>query len=317
MISVIIPLYNKAASVASTLDSVIRQTEHDFELIIVNDGSTDDSVLVVEQWINSIHEKGTDISVRLVNQPNSGVSSARNRGAQEAAGEYFAFLDADDIWDENYLAEQKRMIKAYPEAAMWATAFAIQNGDGVIDVPYDIKGYEGYIDDYLSMGHHSNIFFVCVCVVRRSAFDAVGGYDTRIAMGEDLDFSYRVALRYRMACNLAYCGLYYRQDAENRAMAGKRKPLDKCLAYYIEKFEEDMQRNASFAEFFGKYVASYLEPYYFEAKDIMCTKPLQYLPYDQLPFYMRWQYKMPFLFGKLIYVQLGLLKNIIRWIKQH
>ena len=95
MISVVIPLYNKEKQIAKTLQTVLNQTYQNFEIVIVNDGSTDGSVEEVLRI--------SDSRIRLVNQENGGVSAARNRGIDEAKGEYIAFLDADDLWDIDHL----------------------------------------------------------------------------------------------------------------------------------------------------------------------------------------------------------------------
>jgi len=91
MFSVVIPLYNKERSVKNTIESVLNQTFQDFEVIVVNDGSTDNSLEVVKSF--------NDERIRIINQKNSGVSSARNRGIKEAKYEWIAFLDADDLWE--------------------------------------------------------------------------------------------------------------------------------------------------------------------------------------------------------------------------
>src|SRR5690348_123134 len=101
-VSVIVPLYNKSAWIERCLDSIARQSYRDFEVIVVDDGSTDDSVTKVE--------KRVDGQVRLIRQANAGPGAARNRGVQEAQGELIAMLDADDAWDPSYLAESVRIL---------------------------------------------------------------------------------------------------------------------------------------------------------------------------------------------------------------
>lgn len=98
MISVVIPLYNKEKQIANTLHSVLRQTFQNFEIVVVNDGSTDNSVQEVE--------KVNDIRIRIVHQNNAGVSAARNKGIEEARYDIIAFLDADDEWKAEYLETQ-------------------------------------------------------------------------------------------------------------------------------------------------------------------------------------------------------------------
>src|SRR5690606_11857402 len=107
MFSIVIPLYNKEQSVTNTLQSVLNQTYTEFEVVIVNDGSTDNSVEKVEAF--------NDPRIRLIHQANAGVSAARNKGIEEAKFEWIAFLDADDLWMENHLSTLRNMIETYPE----------------------------------------------------------------------------------------------------------------------------------------------------------------------------------------------------------
>src|SRR5690554_2358538 len=106
MFSVVIPLYNKEKYISLTLKSVLNQSFKDFEILIVNDGSTDRSVEVVKKF--------DDSRIRLVDQPNAGVSAARNKGIKEAKFDWVAFLDADDRWDVEFLSEIANAIKKYP-----------------------------------------------------------------------------------------------------------------------------------------------------------------------------------------------------------
>ena len=108
--SVIIPLYNKAPYVRQALESIIAQTCKDWECIIVNDGSTDESLRVVEDYIRETMSDER-LAIRVISQKNAGVAAARNRGVKESKGQYVAFLDADDWWESNYLEEMSHLIE--------------------------------------------------------------------------------------------------------------------------------------------------------------------------------------------------------------
>ena len=112
MISVVIPLYNKEKQIKRTLQSVLTQTFQDFEIVIVNDGSTDNSTIEVE--------KIKDSRIRLIHQENAGVSAARNKGIEEAKYELIALLDADDEWKNKYLEVQYDLYKKYPKCDIFA-----------------------------------------------------------------------------------------------------------------------------------------------------------------------------------------------------
>ncbi|WP_277235150.1 glycosyltransferase family 2 protein [Phocaeicola salanitronis] len=114
MISVVIPLYNKVHTIANTLTTVMSQTYQDFEVVIVNDGSTDNGVEVIDRHFH-------DPRIRIINQENAGVSAARNKGVKEAKGDWIAFLDGDDEWHPEYLAIIQKTIIKYPNAGMICT----------------------------------------------------------------------------------------------------------------------------------------------------------------------------------------------------
>ena len=122
--SVIIPLYNKEAEVAATLRSALEQSLRPLEVIVVDDGSTDRSAEVVVSFRSPL--------IRLIRQPNAGVSAARNRAIAEARGEYVALLDADDRWRPGFLAEIAAMIERWPDCGLYATAFDIVSDEGLV-----------------------------------------------------------------------------------------------------------------------------------------------------------------------------------------
>lgn len=116
-VSVVIPVYNASKTINRCLSSVYGQTYKDYEVIIVNDGSTDSSQKLIEDLMES-----SSIPVKLINQENKGVSVARNIGIQEARGKYIAFLDSDDEWEKEKLEIQMKVIESFPEIALLGTA---------------------------------------------------------------------------------------------------------------------------------------------------------------------------------------------------
>ena len=142
MFSIVIPLYNKENSIQSTLKSILSQTYQKFEIVVVDDGSTDSSA---EKVLEIFDER-----IRLIRKENGGVCSARNRGIKEAKYDYIALLDADDTWDENYLNEQVKMINDYPNAKMWGINYAeMSNGELARYLPTGLsENFRGYVEDY-------------------------------------------------------------------------------------------------------------------------------------------------------------------------
>ncbi|MEG1622670.1 MAG: glycosyltransferase [Alistipes sp.] len=173
-ISVLIPLYNKAAEISATLHSVLAQTMQPIEIIVVDDGSTDDSVAVVEKIGSPL--------IRLIRQENQGVSSARNHAMAEAKGEWVALLDGDDQWTPNYLEEIHRLIDCYPNCGAYATAFCIDDGQKrtLGDTPKD----EGLVDFFTESLTHYVLIPSATTLNRHLALE-LGGFPEGMKLGED------------------------------------------------------------------------------------------------------------------------------------
>ena len=204
MISVIIPLYNKEAGVATALRSVLAQTYQDFEIVVVDDGSTDGSVAVVESF--------DDPRIRLIRQQNAGVSAARNRGIAEAKGEYVAFLDADDEWIPEFLKEICTLQTAFPNCKAQATNY-IFNSNGkksptiLRRIPF--KGERGVLTNYFEVAScsHPPVWTSAVCIERK-LLQEIGGFPVGIKSGEDLLTWACIAVRTQWAYSLKALSQY-------------------------------------------------------------------------------------------------------------
>ena len=314
-VSVVIPLYNKCESISKTIDSVLKQSFRNFELIIVNDGSTDNSVSVVESIIKS-DIQGAD-KIRLINKPNGGVSSARNRGIQEAKYDYIALIDGDDYWDKDCLKELVRMSKDFPDAGMWGVNYADVRGGKIY--PY-YQGFpdnfRGYVKDYFCTSH-GDVFWTSALMMRKDVVIRVGLFDERIRYSEDMDLWYRIILNAKVCFyNKVYA--YYNKDAENRA----EQDIDKHFniyqrwEYYIEKYNSYFECDPEFARFVGMRVAINIlsNNYYFgKEEDRKATDHIvRYLPLKNMPFKYTLIFKTPRWLGKILYkcsIKIKKLKN--------
>lgn len=196
MISVIIPLYNKEKYIARTLKSVLQQTYQDFEIVVVDDGSTDAGADVVKN-IN-------DSRIRLIVQQNSGVSAARNRGIQEANGEFVALLDADDEWKPEYLATQIMLVEQYPQCDVFATNYEFCDSKGNVTptiirkLPF--RSESGELTNYFEVASCSHPPICSISImVRKDAIQKIGGFPLGIKSGEDLLTWARLAVNYKVA----------------------------------------------------------------------------------------------------------------------
>lgn len=196
MISVIIPLYNKEKYIKSTIKSILSQKYQNFEIIIVDDGSTDNSLAEIERI--------EDDRIRLIHQSNAGVAAARNRGIAEARGEYVAFLDADDEWKEEYLEAQANMIQAFPSCSVFATNYLRKHPDDTythtIIRGLKFKDETGIMDNYFEVATLSQPpVWTSAVVIKKNALESISGFPVGIKSGEDLLTWARLASRYQIA----------------------------------------------------------------------------------------------------------------------
>lgn len=193
--SVIVPLYNKAHYILAALDSILAQTFQDFEIIVVDDASTDESKSLVQ---NLNHSK-----IRLIEHAqNKGLSASRNTGIKNSTGNYIALLDADDLWKINYLEKIHQLIHQFPEAKLFATGYEelYPNNISILPqtkLPSNFKS--GILDDFFELNLAQPVYCSISLCIHQSVFYDVGFYNESITFGEDVDFNIRTNLKYKVA----------------------------------------------------------------------------------------------------------------------
>lgn len=189
--SIIVPLYNKEPYVEKALRSILGQTFTDYELIVVNDGSKDNSLAVAQRVLEGV-DKAT-----IINQENTGVSTARNNGVAASTGEYICFLDADDWWEPTFLEEMDKFINDYPDAGLYALNYIYYKpGKTHIAINHP-TGYINYPKLYYENGDMP-IWTGAVCLPRVS-FGKYGGFPIRIKLGEDFLLWSKIAIENKVA----------------------------------------------------------------------------------------------------------------------
>lgn len=194
LVSVIIPAYNAARWLPGTLGSVIEQTHQDMEIIVVNDGSTDRTACIVDDYARK------DRRVHLLNQPNRERSAARNAGMRAAQGEYVAFLDADDLWLPSKLARQVACLEQRLECgACYTWAETIDDRGEIIESLADLSRiyWHNPVDALTLAGGNYVSGSASSVVMRRDLVKTVGFFDEAMQQAEDWDYWYRMALRSR------------------------------------------------------------------------------------------------------------------------
>ncbi|MGE6328759.1 glycosyltransferase family 2 protein [Psychrobacter pacificensis] len=183
--SIVVPLYNKSYSIKRCIDSILLQSHSSFEIIIVNDGSTDDSLSIVRDTYAS--EIDSEI-IKIIDQPNQGVSAARNKGVNIAKSDYICFLDADDEWKPSFLEEMYNLITDFPEANLYCLQHEtkVDEKDPIRNRCYHKDGFRGYVKNFFKaslIGSIANSSKICIS---KSALDSVGGFPESYKSGEDL-----------------------------------------------------------------------------------------------------------------------------------
>lgn len=220
MISVVIPLYNKEKQIAHTLQSVQNQTFQDFEVVIVDDGSTDGGIAEVEKF--------SDSRIRLIHQENAGVSAARNRGIEKARGDLIAFLDADDEWKPEYLAVQYHLSQKYPDCNVFACNYEFRDTDGKV-TPTIIRklpfsGEDGVLSNYFEMASCSHPpLWTSAVMVKTQAIQDVGGFPVGIPSGEDLLTWARLAIQNNIAYSCCSMAIYNTRNEQERTLSDLRR----------------------------------------------------------------------------------------------
>lgn len=187
-VTVVITTYNSMAYLPETLESVLGQTFTDFEVLLVDDGSTDSTV----QWASEL----VDSRVRLITQENQGVCVARNTGIAHAGGEYVAFLDSDDLWEPTKLEKQVRCFEDNPALGLVHTWLALIDEQGNLTGRVLASNAEGDVWEQLVQ---KNTVACSSTMVRRCCFEELGGFDSNLRVAEDWDMWIRIANRYPLA----------------------------------------------------------------------------------------------------------------------
>lgn len=185
-VSVVIPVYNGATTVKQTIESVLGQTYQDFEIIVINDGSQDETLAV----ISSIQDK----RIKVFSYSNAGLSASRNRGFARACGEFIAFLDADDLWTSDKLELQLKALEQNPQAFVAYSWTDHIDESGKFLRPASYTSENGNIYERLLIGN----FLACGSntLIRTQALKEVGGFDESLNSAEDWDMWLRLAARY-------------------------------------------------------------------------------------------------------------------------
>lgn len=253
LVSVIIPLFNKEFTIETTLKSVLEQTYTNFEIIIINDGSTDNSLEIVK--------KNTDKRIHIFEQENKGAASARNLGINKASSNLISFLDADDFWYPNHLTELIKLYNDFPNCGMYCNRYQTRiSKKTIINNSFDYSlpdDFRGVVPDFF---HASKVYKVAISsavLIPKDVFFTISFFNPEVSSGQDLELFTKIALKREIAVTNKVTVLY-RLDIPNslaKSSISKRKLMD------FTQFETEEISNKYLKIFLDRYRIEYALQY--------------------------------------------------------
>lgn len=265
--SVIIPLYNKEKYIQNTLNSVFNQSFTNFEVIVVNDGSTDKSLTILDEF--------TDRRLKIIYQKNQGVSVARNTGMKNSQAKYICFLDADDTWKPNHLQAFYDTIIKFPDAKMYCNRYVTQISknsfikNSFIDID---DNYEGYVNDFFKSSLINRVALTSAVCIHKDIFNEIGGFNIGVSSGQDLEYWVKIAIKYKIAIT-KHNTLTYNFLKENKSLS-KTQINHKTIPTFNQFLSEE-KVNESLKKFLDLYRIEYALKYHIAGNHKKTTELLQ------------------------------------------
>jgi glycosyltransferase involved in cell wall biosynthesis len=247
-ISVVIPLYNKEKTVTNTLDSVLNQTHTNFEIIIVNDGSTDNSVEKIRNF--------KDDRILLLNQKNGGAAAARNLGIEKATGSLIAFLDADDYWFPNHLDEIVTLYHDFPNCGLYCSRYSMKiSSTKILDINYEPEienEFRGIVKDYFKASLHYRIGLTSAVSIPKNILEK-NPFNTAVTSGQDTELFTKIAIQHPIALTNKTTMRYDFSSGNHLS----KTPITKKKLFDIEQFNKEEEKNKSLNQFLDLYRVEY------------------------------------------------------------
>ncbi|SFT41895.1 Glycosyltransferase involved in cell wall bisynthesis [Algoriphagus locisalis] len=238
LVSIIIPVYNKAAFVIETLDSALGQSYPNIELILVNDGSTDGSMAILETYQSNFPDK-----INLINQPNGGVSKATNVGIQASKGEYIQFLDADDILSPDKIFQQIKLLENKDSKVM-ASCEWVNFKEDIVEFsspPYGVfKDFESGLDLQLRFWNNQEMMAISSYLTHRKLIEKTEPWDENLTINQDGEFFMRVLLQASKVLFEPTERVYYRQPGLSNVSQQKSEKAYTSLLDSYKAYERNV-----------------------------------------------------------------------------
>ncbi|MEL0652612.1 glycosyltransferase family 2 protein [Algibacter sp. TI.3.09] len=305
--SVIIPLYNKEDFIADTIKSVLNQTFTDFEIIVVNDGSTDDSKAQAQITLKNFK------NATLLNQENQGLSASRNRGISSAKGEIVTLIDADDLWNTSFLECIHELYSAYPKASFYGTDYLEKYSDTNIqetkkNIDYKLKNTNILINDFFITNTFQHIVCQSSIAFKKEISNHIL-FDETITLGEDIDFYLKCFINYDLVYSYTPLAII-NCNIPNQITKGG---VNKKTLPDLDKYEKSNPKNLSLKKYLDFYRYFYASQYKLEKNRIKFKTLTKQIDFKNLSLRQKILLKSPRPFLMFIkYLKKILLKFKIR-----
>ncbi|WP_394776531.1 glycosyltransferase family 2 protein [Flavobacterium sp.] len=299
--SVVIPLYNKALYIEDTLNSVLSQNFTDYEIIIINDESTDESEAVVRRF--------NDKRIQIFNQKNQGVSVARNLGIEKSKGNLIAFLDADDYWYPNHLEELANLYHHFPNCGIYCSRHKIKTAKNYFQIPtyYGIDTtFKGIVSDYFFSNRPFRITWTSCLAIPKEILENFTGFTPDISNGQDLELWTKIGIKYPVAITNTITAIYNNDIPDSLA----KKNISSMSLMDFEQFKISEQLNPSLKKFLDLYRIEYALRYYtfgFKNKSAFYLKDVEK---QNISLKIHFLLKLPPFFLRLFLKMKNLLKKV-------
>jgi glycosyltransferase involved in cell wall biosynthesis len=246
--SIIIPLFNKEKHIQKTIESVLTQTFQDYEIIIINDGSTDKSCLIVERF--------KDSRIKFYSQKNAGAAAARNSGIKTAIGEYISFLDADDYWFPNYLDEVFKLITDFPNCGMYCSRYKIKlSKNHIINTNLNDTledNFRGIVPDFFKSSLKFRVALTSAVSIKKELIEKTGFFNEDLVPCEDLDYWIKMGINFPVAITNKITCIY---NFENNNISQSNITNHKLLDF--KEYASFEKKNKSLKQFIDVYRVEY------------------------------------------------------------
>lgn len=235
--SVIIPLYNKEEYISECLKSALSQTFDDFEIVIMDDGSTDNSASLANNFKSD--------KINLHHQENQGASEARNNAVKLSSGKYMAFLDADDIWEPDHLQRLSDSINSFPNSGIYTNNYSIKFSESLVKpaiLNFDYSGNKPFkVDDFFKASMKDTVVWTSACCIEKTKFIEYGMFNPIYLSSQDLDMWIRIALKESVIFNPSQTMIY------NHSIANSLGKVEDNDARFIllSSFNDEEKTNPS------------------------------------------------------------------------